>query len=295
MALFAFEKMITPEAMADLRAHPDFCAAADDLVAASLREFAAADAAGRWMFRDLGRSSLYLACVGLDSSSEGLTAANLAAVARVSGIASRGRVMAFLRFAESAGEIVVPPGERPWTQRRLILHRRFIERFRRGNRIYADAVARLAPEMADLPARLDDDPFLQRFITAVGLASRVAAESGVAEQGEERIFLERDRGMSLLFRLLSSQPKRRARLLVEAPLSRSSLAREFDVSRAHINRLLADAEARGLLGCPTPDLVTFSEILSDAIERMIMLTLQITRAALLAASVAEEQGLSATN
>ena len=98
------------------------------------------------------------------------------------------------------------------------------------------------------------------------------------------MFLERDRGTSILFRLMLSQARPRPRLLMEAPISRSSLSREFEVSRIHVNRLLADASAAGLLTVPEPDRVVFSELLSDAVERMLAATLQLTRASLLAAA-----------
>jgi hypothetical protein len=99
----------------------------------------------------------------------------------------------------------------------------------------------------------------------------------------QTLFLERDCGMTILFRLMLSQDRPRDRLLVSAGLSRAALSREFDVSRAHINRLLADAASRGLLSCPAPDVVQFSAILSRDVDLMLAQTLQITRAALMIA------------
>ena len=270
----------TPEALAALRAHPRFDEAVLHLARGSLQEFAAADETGRWMFRDLGRSSLYLAAVILDSTETGLTASILAKLARANDTASRGRVMAFLRRAEAAGEVVVPAGKGPWTRRRLTLQPAFIDRFRKGNRIYADALARLSPEVAPLAARLDEAVFFRSFALWVGVASQRA---GTPVGRSERLFLERDRGMSILFRLMVSQSGPGERLLHSAPLSRSRLSREFGVSRIHINRLLADAAAAGLLSCPSPERLVFSAAFSEAVEQMLALTLQITRAALLGA------------
>jgi hypothetical protein len=51
------------------------------------------------------------------------------------------------------------------------------------------------------------------------------------------------------------------------------------VSRVHINRLLSDAAAAGLLSCPTPDRLCFSPAMSEEIELVLLVTLQTTRAA----------------
>ena len=284
--------LFTPEAVAALRRHPSFDQVVDGLAAASLDEVAQADDTGRWMFRDLGRSSLYVAAVILDASPVGLTAATLAASARDDGAASRGRAMAFLRRAQAAGEVTAPPGDGPWTRRRLIVAPAFIERLRHGSLIYARAAAALFPDMAALPEQLFDDAFFRAYMLWLGVASQATKGATPAMGATQELFLNRDRGMSMVFRWLVSQPRPRARLLVSAHLSRSGLAAEFGVSRVHINRLLSDASAAGLLSCPAPDRVTFSQAMSDEIEQMLVVTLQISRMAYLAA-VAQFQGAPA--
>jgi non-ribosomal peptide synthetase component F len=93
------------------------------------------------------------------------------------------------------------------------------------------------------------------------------------------MFNKRVGGMLMLYDLLASQPPDRARLLEEAPLSRAALSRRFDVSRAHVNAMLAEAGEAGLLSCPAPDRVVFSQRLSDAMERHYAQFIQLTRAA----------------
>jgi hypothetical protein len=75
------------------------------------------------------------------------------------------------------------------------------------------------------------------------------------------------------------QPPDRPQMLSEAPLSRNHLSHLYEVSRAHINRLLADAEADGLLTCPTPTRVVFSRALSDDFEKTVAFSIQLNRAA----------------
>jgi hypothetical protein len=284
------DAFFTIEALAALRSRPAYADAADGLARGSLCELAQMDAAGRWMVRDLGRSSIYLAMVFLNGTPAGVSAFSLASAARAQRFASRGRVMAFLRHAQEVGELIVPPGSGPWTQRRLCLGQRFVDRFRGGNLNYARMVALVVPELAGFVDRLHDDNFLRHYVTGVILASQAAsaassAASSASRHGE-KLFLERDCGMSILFRLMASQDRPRARLLESARFSRAGMSREFGVSRAHINRLLADAAAVGLLSFPASDTVRFEPELSDDVDRMITDTLQITRVALLYADTA---------
>ena len=273
--------MLSPRALAEVRAHPDFDQVVDRLAAASLAVLARADETGRWMFRDLGRSALYVAAVILDTTDSGLTASDLVIAARAQGAASRGRVMAFLRYAESMGEITVPPGGGAWTRRRLQLAPAFVERLRKGNLLYAAAAAGLFPELAPLSEKLSSDSYFRRYLLCMGIASQAIPGAATAPGPGQTLFLNRDRGMSMVFRWMISQPRPRSRLLEAAALSRSRLSAEFGVSRIHINRLLNDALAMGLIACPSPDRILFSQTLSDDIEQVLLVTLQITRAAFL--------------
>ena len=276
--------LFTPQAFAELRAHPEFPDAAHELAAASLIRYAEADETGRWMFRDIGRATLYVIAVVLDTGLAGLTASSLAAAAAATGTASRGRVMAFLERVRKEGEVILPAGPGPWTQRRLQLTPKFVSRLRDGNLLYPRALSRLFPEIVPDDDRATDDAYFRKLLLQMVMFSQFVDASGLGACENERLFLRRDRGISMLFRLMLEQPRPRRRLLEEAPLSRSALSREFDVSRIHINRLLSDGEAMGLLACPSPDRVVFTPRLSEAIETMMARTLQLTRAALLASA-----------
>jgi hypothetical protein len=280
------EQLFTPAALDSVRDHPQFGEAADAMVARTLKIFAQTDANGRWMFRDLGRGRIYLQIILLDASESGATAAELTLAAEANRISSRGRVISFLQRAQEAGDISLAPGDGPWTRRRLILAPAFIERFREGLINYAGAAGRVASDVTHLTDRLRDDKFLAAYNTHVVPVYAAAAATGSTSPRSEHLFLERDRGMSILFRLMTLQERPRARLLVAAPISRNGLAREFDVSRIHINRLLAEAAAQGLLSLPAPDRVVFSPTLSDDVERMLATTMQLTRGGLLAAEAA---------
>ena len=69
---------------------------------------------------------------------------------------------------------------------------------------------------------------------------------------------------AVLFDLLTAQEPERRRLLEAARISRYALARRYGVSRAHINKLLAES---GCIECVESDRVLFKPALSRAMER----------------------------
>ncbi|MBS0359746.1 MAG: hypothetical protein JSR98_00080, partial [Proteobacteria bacterium] len=68
--------------------------------------------------------------------------------------------------------------------------------------------------------------------------------------------------------------------------SRADLARRYNVSRTHVNRLLGEAEAAGALSVAHGDRVEFSPDFSDEVEAYFGGVLQVNRvlAGMLAAS-----------
>lgn len=272
--------LLSDDAAVALRARPDFRAAVEQLIAESLANYHTLDAAGRWMLADIGRASLYAAAVILDAQPQGVSATALTAAAQGNQASSRGRVAQFIRFAQDAGEIVVPPGSEPWTRRRLTLRAVFVDRLRRRTISDARAISRIAPEIAPLVDSLEDDATYRRFLTWAGvLATR---ERVVGPPTPITMFLNRTSGMRILYHFTLAQTPDRDRLLEETAISRNQLSLRYGVSRAHINRLLADAEGHGLLSCPKSTRVVFSPALSDDLERTLAFIIQINRAAFVA-------------
>jgi hypothetical protein len=77
-------------------------------------------------------------------------------------------------------------------------------------------------------------------------------------------FLDREAGMLLLLDLIGAQEPGRRRLLEAARISRSAVSRRYGVSRAHINKLLAES---GYIESVERDRVVFKPALSRAMER----------------------------
>ena len=258
---------LSDAAVARLRQHPRFREAVQVLAAASLAEYEAQDPATRWLTSDLGRAALYLGALIWDATPMGLSVATLAAGAAATGAASRGRVLAFVQYAQQAGRIIVPPGPEPWVRRRLTLTPAFMAPLHWLVRGGLQAVALIHPDIAaDLP-RLSQEAGLARIVRG---AARLVMERPLLLQNPggpfREIFVGRNGGMRVLQRLLITQPQDRARLLEVAEVSRSELSRRYGVSRTHINRMLTDAQGAGALTLLSPDRVAFSPAFSDEVE-----------------------------
>jgi hypothetical protein len=277
--------LLSEEALVRLRARPGFRAVVEQYTATTLAYTRTFDTVGLWMLADIGRTAIYLALVLADVHPDGASVARIAAVSRETGVTSRGRVAQFIRVAQDAGEIAVPPGSEHWTRRRLILRPAFVDRIRRRAIIEAGAIARFAPEIASLPEKLENPETYRRFL--VWSATLLPPEPYAATPGAIMLFLERECGMRILQHLMLDQAPDRERMLESAPLSRNQLSQRYGVSRAHINRLLADGEARGLLSFPTPRRVVFSPELSEAYEWTMASVFQRYHAAYLATLATE--------
>jgi hypothetical protein len=266
------------ESLAALRAHPEFRRTGDAVAEANVASLARMDDEARWLTADLGRASLCGALLMLDAFPGGATAQALFASAAANAVCSRGRVVSFLHYAQAKDRIAIAAGPEPWTQRRLVVSEAFQTPFRRMALDRMRAMGRMAPELAQAADRFEDPALYRRFMAA--LATMIGARRDLfgGPPGAMTLFMERHGGMDILRDLARSQPAERGGFLEAAPLSRSGLARRNNVSRTQVMRLLADAEAAGLLTA-TRDRVTFSQRLSDEAERHLAFTLQTARLA----------------
>jgi hypothetical protein len=155
-----------------------------------------------------------------------------------------------------------------------------------------EAAALIAPDAADALPRLQSDAGVQAAITSAALLTAAHPELSRNRGGALReVFIARDAGMRMLHDLLLAQPADRARLLEAAPLSRAQLARRHGVSRTHVNRLLAEAQAAGAIRLPAPNRIAFTPAFSDEVEAYYAGLLQVMR--VVAATLVATPGLSA--
>jgi len=253
---------LTEEAFAAVRALPGFRAACERDSSESVRLFVALDPGYQWIFKDLDRAAICMTAAMMHYAGD-LTVQGLTAACVAFNVSSPGRVNQLVRRCQEIGQFIVEDGPGIWTRRpaRLgpgllgMLHERALCDMR--------AAVSLAP---DLKGGLEAMQTEAGWISALMHLAMVSGErQDLFSFGKKRpinFFLDREAGMTILFDLLASQSPDRTRLLEEARLSRYALARRYAVSRAHINKLLAESGHTAAIG----DRVTFSETLSEAME-----------------------------
>lgn len=269
---------LSEAAVAATCAHIRFHDAVHSFVADALAEYEQQDTADRWLTRDQGRTSLYMGAALLDRTMV-LSVASLAAAAAHSGACSRGRVLAFVEYARASGRIVVPPGSEPWVQRRLTLTSLFSRLLLRRVRGGLLSAAMVAPEVEEALPYLTSDAGSDAVLTAASFLLVQRPQLQLDPGGPFRkIFIAREGGIRLMEAFLLRQTPNRDVLLESCNFNRSELSRRFGVSRSHINGILSDAEAAGVLRLSAPDRVEFDEAFSREVAAFYGGLLQVFRA-----------------
>jgi hypothetical protein len=254
---------LTEEAFASVGANPGFRAAVEGAAARSVAHFQHLDPSYQWVTKDIGRASICVTALTLHAMGR-LTAQALTATCVDGGISSPGRVQQVVRRCQEMGEMTVGPGAGLWTRRPLRLGAGLQRALRERAMIDLRAALTLAPGLGDAAALADTDDGFAASLTCIAIIVSLRRDVfALEESGPLAFFLEREAGMLILFDLIGAQAADRERLLESAPLSRYALSRRFGVSRAHINKLLAESADLDVVG----DRVAFSETLSAAMER----------------------------
>jgi hypothetical protein len=260
--------------LAALRRHPLFTSTAERVSRAELEVYAGFDATARWMFKDLGRAAMYLALVVLDRMPGGATAGVLARACVAGGAGSRARVLAFVDRGLASRCFTLAPGSQPWTKRRLILAAAFRNILRRSMSATMNAVSEMAPDVADAVPLLADDDRFAAAAAALAVLARDGAALGMPPMPAVAFFIHRDGGLRMLQDLVGRQKPDRSRLLTAAQLPMTEVAERCGFSRIHLETLLEDAAAAGLLSRPTRDVVIFSAPLNADFERYIAVQIE---------------------
>ncbi|MBP8247987.1 MAG: hypothetical protein KAX56_14050, partial [Phenylobacterium sp.] len=220
----------------------------------------------RWLLGDRGRFNMGLIALLL-AGSGALTAQNLSQISKSRGIGSTGRALKYVEHLLRYGLVSAEPGGGRWTTHRLTLGPILLGHYRVRFRAILEALRLFDPAVTPALDMVQTEEFLPLCLALAGAnddSSELARQIYADGLG---LFLERDCGMLILMDLMLAQPADRSRLLDRAPLSRYGLARDYGVSRAHINKLLSDAAAAGLLSLEDDGgAVLFSHRLSDLLE-----------------------------
>lgn len=265
--------LMTDEAFAALREHSGFRGAVERAAAQSVAHFQGLDPAYQWITKDIGRAAICMTALTLHLM-DSLTAQALTASCLENGVSSAGRVQQVVRRCQDIGEMEVADGPGLWTRRPIRLGGDLIRTLRERGRIDFHAALTLAPELASAADLIDTDEGFVSYLLCVStiIGSRRDLFELRDANSPVAFFLDREAGMSILFDLIGSQPPNRQRFLEEAPISRYALSRRYGVSRAHINKLLAES---GQIDSIASDRLVFSETLSEAMERHFALVFQL--------------------
>jgi hypothetical protein len=257
-------RQLTDERFAGLRTHPQFRGAVERATSESIAHFQSLDPTYRWITKDIGRATISATALTLYLMGD-LTLQSLTAACVANNISSAGRVQQVVRRCQAVGAVTVPDGPEIWTRRPMRLGAELINLLRERALIDLRAMLTLAPELAgaaDLAAT--DEGFASYLICLMTIARLRNDVFDLQDASPIAVLLDREAGMLMLFDLIGAQRPDRSLLLEQAPISRFALARRYGVSRAHINKILADS---GHMTCVGVDRVVFSETLSLAMER----------------------------
>lgn len=276
----AWGDRLSPEALEALRLHPRFLEATERSVrnALVLHDTSALNTphlkdGGRFF---AGLLALYLHATG------GLSLARLREACAMTGITSRGRVMAILAGLRIIGFVEPAPRE---GDARVQLYRptpSMVAAFRARIGVELQGAALVSEPAALILARFDDEAVFYALMTSIGefltlpLLLKNAVESPIS------IFSDRTAGTIILYALLAGGEPGDS-FPPEGPvrMSMAGLATRFKVSRTHVLRLFRDAEARGLL---RRDAEGVTGWLEPALRRESELLFQVAFAILIGAS-----------
>jgi hypothetical protein len=257
-------RLMSDESFAAVQAHPDFRCAVERATADSVAHFQRLDPPYQWITKDIGRASICLTALTLHLMGA-LTVQALTAACVEGKLSSAGRVQQVVRRCQDIGEMVVAPGAGMWTRRPMRLGDGLIRTLHTRALIDYRAALPLAPELADGAGLADTDEGFGDYLLCISTIVSQRRDLFAFENSPPiSFFLEREAGMPILLDLIGAQSADRKRLLEEARISRYALSKRYGVSRAHINKLIAES---GHIGCLSSDRVVFSETLSSAMER----------------------------
>lgn len=286
------EGTIPAEAIAALRAHPQFPTAMRQSARSAIALHRGGGLLG-WLMGDRARAIFSYVVIYLDATHDptdprsGVTASRVKEACAELGLCSPNRAAAMLALMRAARFVAPVEDVEDARVRRLAPTEKL--RTLQNARITGQlgALALLDEKASEALRRLDDPAFETKIV--LGLADYFFGGVRILQHAPElTLFAERSTGMVILLHLLLDleEPDR------PIDLSIAELSRRFGVSRAHIIRLLRDAEAQGLasrVGSRGESLV-LSPVCVGAAQNMVATMFALFRIAATRALEAEAAG-----
>jgi DNA-binding MarR family transcriptional regulator len=241
-----------PEALAALQAHPRFNAAFR-IAITGIVELWQRNRLLNTVMNDRGRLLISLYAVYLhllsrpDDPHTGLTVSRMTALCSEQKFCSPGRAKAILMLMRVFGYLAPSPNEADRRLRRLVPTERLMSLHRERNRRIFGATAVVMPGCAEGFAAQSHPDFTALFVCRY-CEQILAGFRFIDLVPDLQLFIERNAGtMVLCSMLLAGDADESFPPTSPVPVSASALSRRFGVSRAHVRRLLQDAENQGLL------------------------------------------------
>ncbi|WP_340645765.1 GNAT family N-acetyltransferase [Phenylobacterium sp.] len=251
-----------------MRAHPNFPAAF--LAAEHTAQPALTLGPLRTLFKDRGSQTIGTLALCLHDTEEGLTAGRLTRMCVESGICSAGRVESYLALMRQRGALI-PLARSSGLSIRYGFSEDYLSWFRDYLRHGLQALALVDPPSAAVMPLMDGADFFHfsRRILASASVNPPLTYPGLGP--ELLLFAQRDAGLAILSDLVAGQL---ASGRGAAPVSVADLARRHGVSRAHVLKLLRDADEAGAFAWkPDKRTVTLPAWLLDRLEHGVAVAL----------------------
>jgi hypothetical protein len=240
------------EAIAALQAHPRFAEASRTAHVGAMNIWQR-NRLLNTLVNDRGRLLISLFAVHLHLLSRpndphsGLTVSRMTALCSEQKFCSAGRAKAMLMLMRVFGYLAPASNEADRRLRRLVPTERLMALHRERIRRHFEAVVMVFPEHAETFAAQSHPGFTEFYICRF-CEKFLAGFRFVDFVPDMRLFVDRNAGaMVLCTMLLSGEADDTYPPTLPVPVSSSALSRRFGVSRAHVRRLLQDAENQGLL------------------------------------------------
>lgn len=237
--------------MQEFRAKPAFLPAAEKCIRELVRMYSGNRILNR-ILNDRGRVIFGIFALYLDATPDdngvGLTVTRIANLCQELGVCSRGRAKAIVMLMRWAGYLDAgPEAGANRRQRPLVPTQRMMDLQILRWRTILTSVAMLYPATTNALNLLEDRTFGQILIRQMG--SRFEAGFRLRHYAPEAmLFAERDAGVLIAWSLLISGVEGDVFPPLEpVPVPVAALARQFFVSRAHVLKLLREAEQNGMI------------------------------------------------
>jgi hypothetical protein len=244
-----------------LQSHPSYRAAARKFMSGSLT-LAAQDKRVDGIFKDIGRYAASIWAIYLHFTG-GLTLPRLKEVCARSKVLSPGRARALLIYLQLLGYVKVLPkseaGPKQYTPSALL-----IGTMKAQSRIGLEALAMIDPAFQIVVDNLDTPEVFSAFMVEFGEGALNASVAVDQDSPFWNIFLMRNAGAQILQSLLVADADSGGR---PTAVSVAAMARQLNVARSHVTRVLQLAEKAKLLERgPDGTVILLDELRRDADE-----------------------------